>query len=209
MHPNHHSKARFWATAALLISVISLCISPGYASSKEKKERKKQPQTKAVGIYLIGHLPLPETTVNRITAASDPSRQVLQLTDSVHGTLTVVDVAQPARPKLLGQSKLPAELAHANVQVRMGDAALLTMSQNDSPAHADPQSLTLVSFADPSNPKTLQTFEGVTAVWSDRERELVYLSNADGLWILEVYSAADKRAEEQFDEMIRSASSGG
>ncbi len=209
MHPNHHSKTRFCATAALLISVISLSISPGYAKSKEKKERKEQPQTKAVGIYLIGHLPLLETTVSRITAASDPSRQLLQLTDSVHGTLTVVDVAQPARPKLLGQSKLPGELAHANVQVRMGDSALLTVSENDSPAHADPQSLTLVSFADPSNPKTLQTFEGVTAVWSDRERELVYLSNADGLWILEVYSAADKRAEEQFDEMIRSASSGG
>jgi hypothetical protein len=209
MHPNHHSKTRFWATAALLISVISLSISPGYAKSKEKKERKEQAQTKAVGIYLIGHLPLPETTVSGIAAASDPSRQLLQLTDSVHGTLTVVDVAQPARPKLLGQSKLPRELAHANVQIRMGDSALLTVSQAEPAGHADPQSLTLVSFADPSNPKTLQTFEGVTAVWSDRERELVYLSNADGLWILEVYSAADKRAEEQFDEMIRSASSGG
>jgi hypothetical protein len=209
MHPNHHPQTRFWAIAALLISVISLCISPGYAKSKEKKERKEQPQTKAVGIYLIGHIPLPETTVSRITAASDPSRQLLQLTDTVHGTLTVVDVAQPARPKLLGQSKLPPELAHANVQVRVGDAALLAVSENDSPAHADPQSLTLVSFADPSNPKTLQTFDGVTTVWSDRERELIYLSNADGLWILEVYSAADKRAEEQFDEMLRGALTGG
>jgi hypothetical protein len=208
MHPNHLSKPRFWATAALLISVVSLSIAPGYAKSKEKKE-SKDPQTKAVGIYLIGHLPLPETTVSGIAAASDPSRQLLQLTDAVHGMLTLVDVAQPSRPKLLGQSKLPAELVHANVQVRMGDTALLTVSQTDSPGHADPRSLTLVSFADPSNPKTVQTFEGVTAVWSDRERELVYLSNADGLWILEVYSAADKRAEEQFDEMIRSASSGG
>lgn len=209
MHPNHHSKTRFWATAALLISVISLSISPGYAKSKEKKERKEQAQTKAVGIYLIGHLPLPETTVSGIAAASDPNRQLLQLTDNVHGTLTVVNVAEPSRPKLLGQSKLPGELAHADVQVRMGDAALLRVSQADSPGQADPQSLTLVSFADPANPKTVQTFEGVTAVWSDRERELIYLSNADGLWILQVYSAADKRAEEQFDEMIRSSYSGG
>jgi hypothetical protein len=209
MHPNHHSKTRLWATAALLISVISLSISPGYAKSKEKKERKEQQQTKAVGIYVIGHLPLPETTVSGIVDASDPSRQLLQLTDTVHGTLTVVNVAEPSRPKLLGQSKLPGELAHANVQVRVGDAALLTVSQADSPGHADPQSLTLVSFADPSNPKTVQTFEGVTAVWSDRDRELIYLSNGDGLWVLQVYSAADKRAEEQFDEMIRSSYSGG
>lgn len=209
MHPNHHSKTRFWATAALLISVISLAISPGYAKSKEKKEHKEQPQTKAVGIYLIGHLPLPETTVSGISAASDRSRPLLQLTDSVHGTLTVVNVAEPSRPKLLQQSKLPGELAHGNVRVRIGDAALVTVSQTDSPGQTDPQSLTLVSFADPSNPKTVQTFEGVTAMWNDRERELIYLSNADGLWVLQVYSAADKRAEEQFDEMIRSSRSGG
>jgi hypothetical protein len=49
----------------------------------------------------------------------------------------------------------------------------------------------------------------VTAVWNDRERELIYLSNADGLWVLQVYSAADKRAEEQFDEMLRGALTGG
>jgi hypothetical protein len=209
MHPNHHSKTRFWATSALLISVISLSISPGYAKSKEKKERKEQPQTKEVGIYLIGHLSLPESTVSGIAASSDPSRQLLQLTDTVHGTLTVVNVTEPSRPKLLKQSKLPGELAHANVQVRMGDAVLLTASQADSTGHADPQSLTVVSFTDPSTPKVVQTFDGVTAVWSDRERELIYLSNADGLWVLQVYSAADQRAEEQFDEMLRSSRSGG
>jgi hypothetical protein len=209
MHPNYHSKTRFWATTALLISVVSLSIAPGYAKSKEKKEGKDQPENKAVGIYVIGHLPLPETTVSGIAPASDPSRQLLQLTDTVRGTLTVVNVAQPSRPQLLEQSKLPGELAHANIQARIGDTALLTVSQTDSPGHADPRSLTLVSFADPSNPKTVQTFEGVTAVWSDRDRELIYLSNADGLWVLQVYSAADKRAEEQFDEMLRSSRSGG
>jgi hypothetical protein len=204
MHHHHHCGIRFRAAAALLLSVITLCISPGYAKSREKKEHQDRPQSKAVGIYLIGHLPLPETTVSRISAASDPSQPLLQLTDAVHGTLAVVDVTQPARPKLLQQSRLPAELAQANVQVRVGDAALLTLSQNDSPAHADPQSVTLVSFADPSNPKTLQRFEDVTAVWNDRDRDLIYLSNAEGLWILKIYSPADKRAEEQSDQ-IRSA----
>jgi hypothetical protein len=204
MHHRHHHRGGigFRAAAALLLSITTLCISPGYAKSKEQKEHEDPQQSKAVGIYLIGHLPLPETTVSRITAAYDEGRPLLQLTDAVHGTLTVVDVAQPVRPKLFQQSRLPAELAHANVQARMGDTALLTVSQDDSSAPVDPQSVTLVSFADPSNPKTLQKFEGVTAVWSDRDRELIYLSNAEGLWILELYSFADKRAEEVFDEMV-------
>jgi hypothetical protein len=202
MHSRYYDGARFWGGAALLLSLVSVCISPGYAKTKEKKEHKEQNQTRAVGIYLIGHLPLPETTVGRIAPASDPTRLLLQLTDTVHGTLTVVDVAQPARPKVVAQSHLPAELTHANIQVQMGDAALLTVLRDDSPARADPQDMTLVSFADPSNPKTLQKFDGVTAVLSDRDRELIYLTNAEGLWILEVYSYGDKRAEKLFDEMM-------
>lgn len=116
-------------------ALVSLFVPLAQAKSKNKGEDKKQQQGRAVGIYLVGHLPPPETTVSRIIAASDPSRQLLQITDAVHGTLTVVDVAQPAQPKFIERSRLPAELAHAYVQIRMGDAALLSASQDDSPAH--------------------------------------------------------------------------
>jgi hypothetical protein len=198
---HHRVRSRSWTATVTLLSLASLFVPLAHAKSKEKDKKQQQPT--AAGIYLISHLPLPETTVSNIVAASsDPTRQLLQLTDTVRRTVTVVDVTEPTQPKLLEHSQLPAEFANASMQTRVGDTALFTAADSDS-GHGDSRSVTLVSFADTSNPKTVQKFEGVTAVWSDRERELIYLTNAEGLWILQVYSAADKRAEEQFDEMLR------
>lgn len=206
---NFHGVGNRWATTTLLLLGILFAPSAQAKSKNLAKDKEKQ-QGRAVGIYVVGRLSLKETSVSRITPVSDPRQPMLQLTDAVHGTLTVVDVARPAQPKLIEQSLLPAEVGHAYVQIRMGDAALLSVPEGDSSSHPwEQQSITLVSFADTSNPKMVQKFEGVTAVWNDRERGLIFLANTDGLWILEVYSAADKRAEEQFDEMLRGAASGG
>ena len=202
----HRVRNRSWTVAVTLLSLVSLFVPLAHAKSKEKEKKRQQPT--AVGIYLISHLPLPETTVSNIVAASDPSRQLLQLTDAARRTLTVVDVTEPGKPRLLDHTQLPAEFANASLQTRIGDTALFSTAESDS-GRGDPRAITLVSFADPSNPKAVQKFEGVTAVWSDRGRELIYLTNADGLWILQVYSAADKLAEEQFDEMLRGSFSGG
>jgi hypothetical protein len=44
-----------------------------------------------------------------------------------------------------------------------------------------------VQFVDTSNPKTaktVKTFKGVTSLYTDNARKLVYLVNAEGLWIV-------------------------
>jgi len=115
----------------------------------------------------------------------------------------------PEQPKLVEQAQLPADLANAALQTRIGDTALFAATDGSSFDRRDTRSITLVNFADRSNPKTVQKFESVTAVWMDSNRELIYLTNSEGLWILQVYSEADKRAEEQFDEMLRGSFAGG
>src|SRR5215469_9320015 len=187
--------------ALLLLLIVSLFTPSAYARNHEQKHKQQQ-QPKVVGIYLIGHLPLSETTVSHISAMSDSRRELLQLTDATQRTLTVVDVTMPEQPKLVGQVQLPADLANSALQTRIGDTDVFAATENPSSDRRDSRSITLVDFANPSNPKTVQKFENVTAVWMDRDRELIYLANSEGLWILQVYSAADKRAEEQFDEML-------
>src|SRR5215813_9965860 len=168
---------------ALLLLVGSSFISSAYAFNVGSKEKKHQ-QPKVVGIYLVGHLPLSETTVSYISTTSDSNRQLLQLTDANQRTLTVVDVTVPEQPKLIEEARLPADLANSALQSRIGNTALFTATDGSSLDHGDKKSITLVSFVDPSSPKTVQKFENVTAVWMDRDRELIYLTNSDGLWVL-------------------------
>jgi len=194
--------------ALLLLLILSIFVPSAYAGNHEKKSKKQQ-HPKVVGIYLVGHLPLPETTVSYISATSNSSRHLLQLTDGAQRTLTVVDVTVPGQPKLVEQAQLPADLANSALQTRIGDTALFAATDSPSSDRRDTRSITLVNFANPSNPKTVQKFESVTAVWMDSDRELIYLTNSEGLWILQVYSEADKRAEEQFDEMLRGSFAGG
>jgi hypothetical protein len=42
-----------------------------------------------------------------------------------------------------------------------------------------------VNTTDPANPQTIQTFSGVTSVVADNARGLIYLSNGDGLWVVQ------------------------
>jgi hypothetical protein len=182
-----------------LFLLAGLFVPEAHARSKEKHKDPLQPTE--VGIYLVGHLSLPETSVSNIASSGDPDRQSIALSDAAHGTLTLVDVTHPERPRFVQQSSLPREFSRAALKVQAGNVGLLSGRETD--AAAGSQSITLVSFADPAHAATLQKFEGVTALWTDPERELIYLANPDGLWILQIYSTADKRAAEQFDEMLK------
>jgi hypothetical protein len=190
---------RFSKAAITLLSLLGLMASASQAKSREKK----QPQSgETVGIYLVSRLPLQNTIVGDIAPVSDPDRQLIQLTDDVHGTVTVVDVGTATHPKLREQFRIPAEVARSFVEVRMGDSTLLTAPEGVTSRQDDPQSVTLISFADPSNPKDVQKFENVTALWIDRGRELVYLTNGDGLWILKIYSDDDKQVQEHLEHSL-------
>ena len=52
------------------------------------------------------------------------------------------------------------------------------------------ESVRVLDLTNPANPKTLQTFDGVTGILSDSGH--IYLTNNEGLWILK-YSQFQKR----------------
>jgi hypothetical protein len=46
------------------------------------------------------------------------------------------------------------------------------------------ETLRVLDLSDPANPRTILTFSRVTSTLADDERNLVYITNSDGLWIL-------------------------
>jgi hypothetical protein len=47
------------------------------------------------------------------------------------------------------------------------------------------RSVTILNMTDPTNLQSIQTFAGVTSVVADNTRGLIYLSNGEGLWIVQ------------------------
>src|SRR5262245_55764036 len=126
-----HVDERNSRLALLLLLMIGVFVSSAYAPDPGDKDKKQQ-QPKAVGIYLVGHLPLSETEVSNISATSDSSRHLLQLTDAAQRILTVVDVSAPAQPRFLEQTRLPADFENASLQTRIGDTALFATTDSSS-----------------------------------------------------------------------------
>ena len=46
------------------------------------------------------------------------------------------------------------------------------------------ETVQLLNMSDPKNVKVMKTFKGVTSIYPDDGRKLVYLVNSDGLWIV-------------------------
>lgn len=196
---NHRYFIRRSLSAPLMLLLCAGLAAPrAQAKSKQKKDQPKEP-----GIYVISHLELPDAAVSNIQALDDPGGNTIELIGADGKTVTVVDVNNPEKPKLVRQMQLPSGLEHSCTQIRAGNAALFAATE-DPADKVQPRLITLVSFSDPE-PRTIKQFPGVTAIWTDRSRELIYMADSSGLWILQIYTAADKRAEEQFDEMLRGA----
>ena len=46
------------------------------------------------------------------------------------------------------------------------------------------ESVRVLDVSDPAHPRTVQNFDGVTSILQDSARNLVYVANGDGVWIV-------------------------
>jgi hypothetical protein len=175
---------RSWSAALMLLLLASSFAPWAQAKSNKKKDPPKEP-----GIYVISHLELPDVVSN--IQASDDLDNTIELTGAEGKKVTLVDVNNPEKPRLVGQVPVPSGLEHSSALVRAGNTALFSAAE-EPPGKADPQLITLISFSDPGEPKTIKQFSGVTAIWTDQARELVYIADTSGLWILRIYPAVDE-----------------
>jgi len=135
----------------------------------------------------------------------------VQLTPSVHwrrnylylghdseSPVTILDVTDPTAPKAVGTLDLPMQEANGNVSTVVGNAVLVA-SSTSPPA---PETVTILNFADSEHPKVARQFSGVTSMLEDSSRGLIYLANAEGLWVLRPVPATDTELEKEYEEYI-------
>jgi len=179
----------------LALLVLSTLIAPN-ALAKTKSE----PPTQKASV--IAHLPLPGTPVSQLLLRQQGSKQYLYIQQTEKEGFTIVDVTQPEHPNVVKNVTLADKSGNEKLEM-VGSGLALAETPDSSSAGGTlhelspvkPQagsgaaaprteSIRVLDLSDPKNPRTLQTFDGVTNVLAEDARNLIYIVNGEGLWIL-------------------------
>lgn len=120
--------------------------------------------------------------------------------DTRRGTVTVIDVTDVTAPSVV-QVAHPVNEKSSDLLAITGTAAMIGSPASPSPEPA-PQSVRIVSFADPGHPQIAREFTGVTAVGNDSGRNLIFLANPEGIWILSKQPAEDPAAAKAYQNDV-------
>jgi hypothetical protein len=105
--------------------------------------------------------------------------------------LSVVDVTKPRQPQTINRAEPRAGAPTADFRPIGGMLAVFGTS--DAQAHEqDPRTLTILNMDDPANPREIAKYTGVTSYLRDETRELIYIANNEGLWILKTQQKPGK-----------------
>lgn len=138
---------------------------------------------------VIAHLTLQEATGSEMLLQKRGDKQYLYVQKASKKGFMVVDVGNPEAPSLLRVSAPANQAPAGKLQMAGPDVGLAEVPDKNSKGvvHSteNPTStVKILDLTDPTQPKVLQTFAGVTSILPDAGRALVFLTNNDGLWIL-------------------------
>jgi hypothetical protein len=182
--------------ALFVVIITGLLTNGGSRALARKPSAKTAPQTDDA-IEIVGHIALDGTVVTQITTGQHWRRNYVYLNSAEK--ITVIEVTDGVRPSITSEyhHSLPAN--ESQVQVIIGNAALLG---NVTPATHIPSSVSIVSFANPADPKVVRQFTKVTGFLIDSRRGLIYVVNNEGLWILNEKPGRDLELEKQYDHEL-------
>jgi hypothetical protein len=164
-------------TAAIAAMVtISPSFLPNYSRAAAQDDK---PVTKDK-VVVLAHLALPGSPVRQILVQEENGKRYLLLQQNVH--FTVVDVTNSKNPQIVDRVAEKGKLA----QVGAG-LAISVQTDQSTQGSVPTQTVRLVDLSDPKNPRVVKTLNGVTSIYSDDGRQLIYAANNEGLWIIKHY----------------------
>jgi hypothetical protein len=187
----------FRGNRVLALLVLSTLI----AANAVAKTKSELPTQKA---SVIAHLSLPGNPVSQVLLRQQGSKQYLYIQQTGKEGFTIVDVTQPEHPTVVKNVTLADKSGDEKLEMVGNGLALAETPDSSSasgalhelaPAKSEAasdaatpkpptESIRVLDLSDPKNPRTLQTFNGVTQVLAEDDRNLIYITNGEGLWIL-------------------------
>jgi hypothetical protein len=169
------------ARAAVAFLALGIAAAPSmFAKPKEKKAL-------ASNLGVIAHVPLDGGAATHMVLMEKNGKEYLYLGLASSSGVCVFDVTTPAAPRKLERFAEAGGAQATDFQL-VGDTLAVSSRSGEalsgSPDSAS-RSVTILNMTNPTDPQSIQTFAGVTSVVADNARGLIYLSNDEGLWIVQ------------------------
>ena len=179
--------------------VALLLVAAGGHQLAAKDKHKQSTDPAKDQITVEAHISVTGGAITHFAATRHYSRSYVYAERGPGQPVTLLDVTNPARPEILSQVAASSGVAAGNLVAVAGTAALSTSAGVVATPPA--QTIRLMDFSDPANPKVTQQFDGVTAV-EKLSNGLIMLANADGVWILSQHLAADPVEDERYARKV-------
>jgi hypothetical protein len=115
--------------------------------------------------------------VRQIFYQEENGKRYLYLQQNVH--FTVVDVTDPEKPQIVDRVKSGGKLTDVGAGL-----AIAVSSDQSGEGTVPTQTVKLMDMSDLKTPRTVKTFTGVTSMFSEDGRHLIFVTNSEGLWIV-------------------------
>jgi len=187
-----------------LFSVLLLIGLTAFAPGVNAKDKK--PKTAAPvpidDIEVVGHVPLTDGPVKRFLVTQHYSSYYLYAEHEPGKSVTLIDVTKTNRPSILADVAYTPDSGANSITAVAGTAALVSSEAAAGAPVTPPQTVRIMDFSDPRNPQVAREFATVTAISRDDRRGLIFIANADGIWILQQHLAEDPEVEKAYAHYV-------
>ena len=146
-----------------------------FAPSVCAKDKKPKVPAAKDEIEVVGHIPLTNGPVKRFLATQHYSSYYLYAEHESGTNVTLIDVTKANRPSVVGDVAYATDGGTGSLSVVAGTAALVSSEPGAQGSAVAPQTVRIMDFSDPRNPKVAREFTGVTAMSRDDRRGLVFI----------------------------------
>jgi hypothetical protein len=187
-----------------LSSLMLLAALAAFVPAIHAKNKKTNapPAASKDEIEVVGHIPLTDGPVRRFFATQHYSSYYLYAERDAGRSVTLIDVTKTSQPAVLADVSYAPNSGSDSLTLVAGTAALVTSEPAASAAPTVPQTVRIMDFSDPQNPRVARVFAGVTAMSRDDRRGLIFVANADGIWILRQHLALDPEVEQAYANYV-------
>lgn len=187
---------RSFRFSTLIFVAVGIAAFSSSAPCKDKK-KKSPPKDPQDAIEVVGHIAPTGGAVTRFLSTQHYSSYYLYVEHAGSKDITLIDVSKTTQPTVLAEIPSAANGGSGSLFTVAGTAALVTDQAATVPA-AVPQTIRIMDFSDPKQPKIAREFAGVTAMSRDDRRGLIFVANPEGIWILHQSFAVDPEVEKEY-----------